>query len=255
MAGKGQRVWRSSLLCSLVSCLFAVTGQAADKHEPSAELQAGISAYNDGRFGKAAAQLKIAADRGEAEAMVNLGYMFARGQGVPQDSAVALLLYRRAAEAGDAEGMNAVGYRLNWGAPPDYTGAAHWYCMAVLQGNQRAMNNLAKLFYNGLGVPLNKDEARDLWRQAMDRGSVNAEVNLADDLTGDKASSAEDRQQAIQWLLDAARQGSAEAQARLRHMGYAEDYPRSIAGALPMHLEPNAPKPGHSSACKDFLVS
>jgi len=96
---------------------------------------------------------------------------------------------------------------------------------------------------------------RDLWHQAMDRGSVNAPVNLADDLTLDKASSAEDRQQAIRWLLDAARQGSAQAQARLRHMGYAEDYPRSIDGALPMHLEPRAPRPGHSSACKDFLVS
>jgi TPR repeat protein len=236
-------------------CLLCGDAMASGARGPSVELKAGIAAYNAGDFSKAATQLAIAADRGEAEAMVNLGYLYARGHGVKADPALALQLYRRAAEMGDAEGMNAVGYRLNYATPPDFTGAAHWYCMAVLSGNQRAMNNLALLFYAGRGVPENREEAKDLWRQAMERGSLNAQTNLGSDLAEDKSATVAEQHEGMKLLMDAARQGTAQAQAALRHLGYTEAYTQTFDGTLPMHLESRSPKPGHSTACKDFLVS
>jgi TPR repeat protein len=240
---------------ALTFCLVVSSWRESWAREASAELKLGISAYNDGDYSKAVALLKAAAEHGEAEAMVDLGYMYARGHGVRRDAGFALELYRRAAKAGDAEGMNAVGYRLNFSSPPDYTGAAHWYCMAVLRGNSRAMNNLANLFYHGRGVPLNKDEARSLWRQGMERGDLNAQVNLGEDLASDTSLSLEDRRQGIDWLVDAARRGSGDAQAILRKLGDTDHYPRGYDKGLDMRLEPLMPKAGHSSACDELLIS
>ncbi len=45
-------------------------------------------------------ELRSLADQGDADAQFNLGLMYARGQGVPQDHAQAMKLYRMAAEQG-----------------------------------------------------------------------------------------------------------------------------------------------------------
>ena len=46
--------------------------------------------------------LKAKAEQGEAEAQFNLGYMYATGEGVPQNDTEAVRWYRMAAEQGDA---------------------------------------------------------------------------------------------------------------------------------------------------------
>jgi Flp pilus assembly protein TadD len=165
----------------------------AQQVSPSADLVNGIEAYNKGDFESARKPLQAAVDRGEPEAMVNLGYMYARGHGVRSDPAYALQLYRRAADSGDGEGMNAVGYRYNFAPKPDLDQAIHWYRMAVFRGNPRAMNNVAILFYNGQGVGQDRGEARTLWRQAVERGSLNAKTNLGQDVASDATLSAAER--------------------------------------------------------------
>jgi TPR repeat protein len=47
--------------------------------------------------------VRKAAEQGNAEAQFNLGFMYAHGQGVPQDYAEAVRWYSKAAEQGDAE--------------------------------------------------------------------------------------------------------------------------------------------------------
>ena len=108
-----------------------LSAQAEIRPAPSADLRTGIDAYNKGDF-ETAEHLRAAADRGEPEAMVNLGYLYARGHGVRRDPALAFELYRRAADLGDAEGMNAVGYRYNFALTPDLDQAIRWYCRAIL---------------------------------------------------------------------------------------------------------------------------
>jgi TPR repeat protein len=91
---------------------------------------------------------------------VNLGYLFARGQGVAADQLTAFRLYSLSAAQGDGEGMNGLGYKYQFGTgvPKDIDMAVHWYCKAVGAGNARGMNNLAILLSHGQGVPRDEEQ-------------------------------------------------------------------------------------------------
>jgi hypothetical protein len=243
---KGQRF-------QLVVCILACVAGFPVRADPSAELVGGVTAYNRGDFATARALLQSAAGRGEAEAMVNLGYMYARGQGGRQDSTFALELYRRAAAAGDGEGMNAVGFRFNFAPKPDYPNAIRWYCRAIARGNQRALNNLAILFHNGQGVKKDLDEARYLWRQSAARGDLNAQTNVGSDMAADATLPESERQAGMEMVRDAARQGGILAQDWLRKVGDAETFPPGTINELTMKLEARDPIPGASKACGDLI--
>ncbi len=219
----------------------------------SADLVSGIDAYNRGEFAAAKQFLQSAVDRGEPEAMVNLGYMYARGHGVRSDPAYALQLYWRAAQTGDGEGMNAVGYRFDYAPKPDLSQAVHWYCLATIRGNPRAMNNLAVLFSNGRGVTKDREEARHLWWQAAARGSVNARANLGIDLASDATLSDTERRAGYEMLRTSALQGSVFAQGVLRNNGDNEAFPPGSATELTMKLEPRGSPAGSSYVCSDII--
>lgn len=77
-----------------------------DSHTPIDQMtteelfQAGISAYDQGEYGKAAEYYALASDQGDAEAQEALGLMYYYGQGVEQDYEKAAEYYRQAAEMG-----------------------------------------------------------------------------------------------------------------------------------------------------------
>ncbi len=237
----------------LVALLLAARPTSAQPAVPSADLVLGIAAYNKGDFAGAFRLLNAAAASGEAEAMVNLGYLYARGQGVRADSAFALQLYRRAAEAGDPEGMNAVGFRYNFAAPPDYPNAIRWYCRAILRGNPRAMNNAAILFFNGQGIPRDRDEARSLWAQSAKLGHLNGMSNLGADIAGDATMPDAERAAGRLMVRRAAEQGSALAQDILRRWGDSGPFPPAFDASLAMKIEPRDPPPGASIACESLI--
>ncbi|HTZ70078.1 MAG TPA: tetratricopeptide repeat protein [Acetobacteraceae bacterium] len=237
-----------------LQCLFLTACSSAaepQRANASTNLVQGIAAYNRGDFQVAYKLLRAAADRGEPEAMVNLGYMYARGHGTASDPAFALQLYRRAADAGDAEAMNAVGFRYNFAPIPDLDQAIHWYCLAVLHGNSRAMNNLGLLVARGQGVLRNQAEARNLWRQAAQRGNVNAQTNLALDLM--RAPTQAERLEGLKTLRDAAMHGGMAAQNYLWSRGDYEPMPPASFSELTMRLEPHDPAPGTSSVCAKIV--
>jgi TPR repeat protein len=74
--------------------------------------------------------LKTAADAGDPDAQLNLGYLYARGQGVAQNQQEAMRLYLLSAKQGNPEGMNAVGFKYRYGmawrsiCPAPFTGSA-----------------------------------------------------------------------------------------------------------------------------------
>lgn len=239
------------LLC--LAWLLTSGAVAAADRAPSADLVAGIEAYNAGNIHEALTRLQAAADRGEAEAMVNLGYIHARGQAGVADPARALDLYKKAAALGDGEGMNAVGYRLDHGDQPDLPGAIAWYCRAVLKGNPRAMNNLALLAYAGRGTPPDRAEARSLWRQASERGNLQARASLGADLAADASLPPAERQKGYDMLRDAALKGGVHAQDLLRRAGITETFPPPTVSPLTMRPEPRNVPPGTSNLCGRVL--
>lgn len=99
-------------------------------------------------------QLLATAQRGSATAQSELGWRYAKGEGVPQDHAEAVKWFRMAAAQGNvaAEVNLGVSYATGAGVPRDYGEAAKWYRQAADQGNGTAQNILGAMYAQGQGV-------------------------------------------------------------------------------------------------------
>ena len=86
-------------------------------------------AYYRGDYETAYRLIKPLAEQGLPEAQFNLGLMFDKGQGVPQNYAEAVKWYRKAAEQGSAEAQYNLGkmYYTGQGVPKDYVMAHMWF--------------------------------------------------------------------------------------------------------------------------------
>lgn len=220
---------------------------AAEADAQSLTARAGMQAYNRGDIAAAARLLREAANAGDAEAEVNLGYLYARGQGVAADQKEALRLYRASADQGNGEGMNALGFKYLWGTgvAVDPERAVYWFCLGVGNGNPRAMNNLALMLDGGKYVKRDVGDARSLWEQAAALGQANAMMNLATSYFG---SGGADAAKGQDWLMRAARAGHPEAQNFIRAGGYSGPLPPPIYEAAAMIPEPRR-KGGHAKIC------
>lgn len=230
----------------LIAAMWTLTTTA---HAQSQQTLAGIEAYNRGDIATAYQLLHAEADAGDSQAQVNLGYLYARGQGVKADQREAFRLYTLSAAQGDSEGMNALGYKYQFGTgiPRDLTKAIYWYCQAVAYGNPRALNSLALILDRGVDLPRDIAEARNLWEQSAALGHSTAMYNLALSYLGHGGADV-DRVAATQWMLRAAQAGFPQAQTVMRSNGY--------KGPLPPAFDSNAgmvPSPphaeGHSKVC------
>ena len=79
------------------------------------------------------ASLRPLAEQGNATAQNNLGVMYAKGQGLPQNFAQAVVWYRKAADQGDAGAQFNLGgmYEDGQGVPKDYAQAHMWFSLAA----------------------------------------------------------------------------------------------------------------------------
>jgi S1-C subfamily serine protease len=77
------------------------------------------------------------AEKGDARAQVNLGWMYAEGRGVPQSDTEAVKWYRKAAEQGDSWGQYWLGsmYEEGRGAPQNYVVAYVWCSLAAARAD------------------------------------------------------------------------------------------------------------------------
>jgi hypothetical protein len=100
--------------------------------------RSGSSEYFD-IYADSRATIKLyrkAAEQGDAKAQVNLGFMYGKGKGVPQDYAEAVKWYRKAADQGYASAQFNLGtmYDQGEGVPQDYAEAYVWSSLAVASG-------------------------------------------------------------------------------------------------------------------------
>jgi TPR repeat protein len=84
-----------------------------------------------------------AAEQQYASAQNQLGMMYEKGRGVPQDFVKAADWYRKAAERGYGGAQNnlAIAYALGQGVPKDLIEAYKWFALAATHGD----NNRAEL--------------------------------------------------------------------------------------------------------------
>jgi hypothetical protein len=121
-----------------------------------------------------------AAELGYPQAMHNLGFQLATGQGVRLNYAEARKWFTMAAVLGNAAAMTNLGqlYANGLGVPRDYKEAWNWYMKAADAGVPLAMINLGWLYSNGRGVPRDYNEAHRWYKKAADLGSARAMLDL-----------------------------------------------------------------------------
>ena len=163
---------------------------------------------------------KKAAEAGNPHGMYDLGVLYERGLGVAQDYQQAVVWYRKAAEAGDRAGMYNLGYLYSHGTgvPLDYTQAVNWYGKAAELGNAQAMTNLGFMYENGYGVPKNALQAVGWYRKSAAAGDATGMNNLAN-MYEKGIGVQQDQQQAIYWYKKAAALGQDKAIASLKRLG------------------------------------
>lgn len=120
------------------------------------------------------------AEEGNANAQRELGLMYDKGEGVPQDYAEAMKWYRRAADQGDALAQINIGamFSTGEGVSQNHAEAVKWWRLAADQGNADAQTRMGLMYSNGTGVPQNDVEAVRLYRLAADQGDAFAQFSL-----------------------------------------------------------------------------
>jgi len=102
---------------------------------PDAEecFQRGERLYGAGTHAEAVIWYRRAAEQGHVAAQVNLGFMYADGEGVPQDDVEAVRWYRLAADQGFAAAQFNLGvkYATGRGVPQDDVQAHMWFNLAA----------------------------------------------------------------------------------------------------------------------------
>jgi hypothetical protein len=113
----------------------------------SFEMCLAMLPYYKGDFRRAFVELLPFAQNSDAKAQFILGSLYAKGQGVYQDSDEAIKWFRKAAEQGHAKAQHNLGgmYYDGLGVSKNYITAYMWYCLAASQGHNdsaKALDNI-----------------------------------------------------------------------------------------------------------------
>ena len=107
------------------------------------DYQDGLDADKRYDYKEAVRLYRLSAEQGDAEAQSNLGFMYANGQGVPQNYKEAVKWYRLSAEQGYLLAQIDLGvmYEKGQGVPQDYVSAHMWSNLAGINGDKDAVKN------------------------------------------------------------------------------------------------------------------
>jgi uncharacterized protein len=101
------------------------------------------------------------AEVGDGDVLLNVAKIYSStGGGVPQDGTEALRWYRLAADKGNEEALCFIGktYETGDGVDQDFSEAMRWYQLAAERGNAGAMFNIGMMYVRSQGVSLDKHE-------------------------------------------------------------------------------------------------
>ncbi len=121
----------------------------------AAELNDAVAAAHRGDYATALRRLSPLAEKGDARAQFDVGFMHAYGWGVQRNPAEAIAWYRKAADQGlqVAQHFLGIAYVNGEGVRPDDAEAARWFARAAAQGFAQAQFMLGLMTLDGRGVP------------------------------------------------------------------------------------------------------
>jgi len=125
----------------------------------------GVRAYNNGDYDQAYSHTMTSAESGDPRAQYNLGVMYRKGHGTPQN----------------------------------YTEALKWYCRAAVGGTYAGLSNIGEMYAEGLALPLDQDKAQQWHRMAAVLGDPLGQVAMVRDLWGEELLP-KDREEVYLWL-------------------------------------------------------
>lgn len=125
---------------------------------------------------------KAAPEPRSVEQEIKLADDYFAGRGVAQDFEQSAYWFEKAANAGDPEAQMQMGYfyQAGIGVTKDLARAANWYQLAASSGLANAKVNLAIVYLWGTGVNKNEQLAFQLMLEAAGKGSALADCYLGD---------------------------------------------------------------------------
>jgi TPR repeat protein len=180
--------WYDTVFLALFSIIVAGTTHAREIDETVDYFKVEAYRYYYGKdkpidYAKALQLYRQAAERGDAEAQFIVGGMFYLGKGVAEpDKKIGFKWLLSAAEQGKTspESLSIIGGAFLRGnnVPQNYLEAKKWLTEAAEQGDLSAQNDLAYLFFNGLGGERDYKKALELYEKAAMQGDSMAQANV-----------------------------------------------------------------------------
>lgn len=167
----------------------------------------GIALYKAERYEDALHWSRKAADAGNADGMTTVGAAYVDGRGVEKDAEEAMRWFRRGAEGGDPEAMTNIGQLVN---SEDAAEALRWYRRAAEAGDSRAMNELGYAYAAGTTVPVDNAAAFEWYRRSAKAGFPMGMSNLGF-MYANGLGVAVDEAEATRWYIRAAEAGHSGA--------------------------------------------
>lgn len=167
-----QRQFMAKLACLILLSLILTQSMAWADFEEDISATAHISP--DLR------QLRAHAEAGDADAQLQIGSIFFKGQEVEQDYAESAKWFQLAALQGNTQARFNLGmmYDTGQGVVQDQSLAVKWYRLAAEQGLALAQLNLGVAYATGQGVLHSDAEAANWMRRAAAQGEAQAQFNL-----------------------------------------------------------------------------
>ena len=179
------RMFLRSRLSRFLACLILLACLGTAFADAQSEYELGEKAYQSEDLITAMAHLDRAAESGHPKAMLLLGYIYDKAE----ENTLAMTYYLKAYERGDAEAAVAIGtmYASGDGVERNRETARSWYEKAAASGDGMALETLGLAYMNGdLGLYKDPERGRELLRQAADNGHLPAR-DLLESMSGSEA--------------------------------------------------------------------
>ena len=172
-----------------------------------------------------------AAEQGDADGQIGLGILYSEGRAVAQDDSLAIQWFALAAKQDNADAQRRLGlmYQAGRGVEADPVTAAAWFREAALKNEPLAQVALGDSFREADGVERDDIEAAWWFEKAAEQGNPQAQVNLGM-MYADGRGVHQDDHAAFKWFYQAAKQGNAVGLYRLG-VSYAEGLGTDINNA------------------------